>query len=181
MAELRRIYNKMALDLNTLKNNLNDLINRINNLKSSAIHIDGYLTSLDINEMVYSTNETIKDLDVNTINVSENIYINDNRIDNTSIKTDNHDLVFNDILTYDNKNLKFNNDMLLPKFEEYTGDLVKGEYYIVIKDTINRPYLINYRGKNFTCDDFKIENNKIICDKQYTIRKRGNANDSNIK
>ena len=71
--------------------------------------------------------------------------------------------------------------MLLPKFEEYTGDLVKGEYYIVIKDTINKPYLINYHSKNFICDDFKIENNKIICDKQYTVRKRGNANDSNIK
>ena len=68
--------------------------------------------------------------------------------------------------------------MLLPKFEDYSGDLVNGEYYIVIQ---NKPYLINYRGKDFTCDDFKIENNKIICDKQYTIRKRGNANDSNIK
>lgn len=171
----------MALDLNTLKNNLNNLINRINNLELSAIHIDGYLTSLDINEMAYSTNETIKDLDVNMINVSENIYIGDSKIDNTSIKTDNHSLVFDDVLTYDNKKLKYNNDMLLPKFEEYSGDLVKGEYYIVIKNVVNKPYLINYRGKDFICDDFKIENNKIICNKQYTIRKRGNANDSNIK
>ena len=168
----------MALDLNTLKNNLNDLINRINNLESSAIHIDGYLTSLDINNSAYSKNETIKNLDVNTINVGGNIYINNNKIDNMSIKTDKHDLIFDDTLIYDNKNLKFNNDMLLPKFEEYSGDLIKGEYYIVIQ---NKPYLVNYRGKDFICDDFKIENNKIICDKQYTIRKRGNANDSNIK
>lgn len=171
----------MALDLNTLKNNLNDLINRINNLESSTINIEGYLTSLNINEMVYSNNETIKNLDINTINVNGNIYINDNSIDNTSIKINKHDLVFNDTLIYDNKKLKYDNDMLLPKFEEYTGDLVKGEYYIVIKDTINKPYLINYHSKNFICNDFKIENNKIICDKQYTIRKRGNANDSNIK
>lgn len=168
----------MALDLNTLKNNLNDLINRINNLESSAIHIDGYLTSLDINEMAYSTNETIKNLDVDTIIVNENIYINDNSVDNRSIKINKHDLVFDNTLVYDNKKLKFDNDMLLPKFKDYSGDLVNGEYYIVIQ---NKPYLINYRGKNFTCDDFKIENNKIICDKQYTIRKRGNANDSNIK
>lgn len=168
----------MALDLNTLKNNLNDLINRINNLESSAINIDGYLTSLDINNSVYSKNETIKNLNINTINVSGNIYINNNKIDNMSIKTDKHDLIFDDTLIYDNKNLKFNNDMLLPKFEEHSGDLTKGEYYIVIQ---NKPYLINYRGKDFICDDFKIENNKIICDKQYTIRKRGNANDSNIK
>ena len=168
----------MALDLNTLKNNLNDLINRINNLESSTIHIDGYLTSLDINNSVYSKNETIKNLDVNTINVSGNIYINNNKIDNTSIKTDKHDLIFDDTLVYDNKTLKFDKDMLLPKFEDYSGDLVKGEYYIVIQ---NKPYLINYRGKDFVCDDFKIENNKIICNKQYTIRKRGNANDSNIK
>ena len=178
MVELWRIYNKMALDLNTLKNNLNDLINRINNLESSAIHIDGYLTSLDINEMAYSTNETIKNLDVDTIIVNENIYINDNSVDNRSIKINKHDLVFDNTLVYDNKKLKFDNDMLLPKFKDYSGDLVNGEYYIVIQ---NKPYLINYRGKNFTCDDFKIENNKIICDKQYTIRKRGNANDSNIK
>ena len=171
----------MALDLNTLKNNLNDLINRINNLESSAIHIDDYLTSLDINKMVYSTNETIKNLDVDTIIVNENIYINDNSVDNRSIKINKHDLVFNDTLIYDNKKLKYDNDMLLPKFEEYTSDLVKGEYYIVIKDTINKPYLINYCGKDFISDDFKIENNKIICDKSYTIRKRGNANDSNIK
>ena len=157
------------------------MINRINNLESSAIHIDGYLTSLDINEMAYSTNETIKKLDVDTIIVNENIYINDNSVDNRSIKINKHDLVFDDTLVYDNKKLKYDNDMLLPKFEEYTGDLVKGEYYIVIKDTINKPYLINYHSKNFICDDFKIENNKIICDKQYTIRKRGNANDSNIK
>jgi len=168
----------MALDLNTLKNNLNDLINRINNLKSSAVNIEGYLTSLNINEMVYSNNETIKSLDINTINISGNIYISNSRIDNRSIKTDKHDLVFDDTLVYDNKKLKFDNDMLLPKFKDYSGDLVNGEYYIVIQ---NKPYLINYRGKNFTCDDFKIENNKIICDKQYTIRKRGNANDSNIK
>lgn len=171
----------MALDLNTLKNNLNDLINRINNLESSAIHINGYLTSLDINEMAYSTNETIKNLDVDTIIVNENIYINDNSVDNKSIKINNHDLVFDDTLVYDNKKLKYDNDMLLPKFEEYTGDLVKGEYYIIIQNIVNKPYLINYRGKNFIYDDFKIENNKIICDKQYTIRKRGNANDSNIK
>lgn len=171
----------MALDLNTLKNNLNDLINRINNLESSAIHIDGYLTSLDINQTAYSINETIKDLDVDTIIIDGNIYIGDNSINNTSIKTDKHDLVFSNKLVYDNKILKYDSDMLLPKFEEYTGDLVKGEYYIVIKDTINKPYLINYHSKNFICDDFKIENNKIICDKQYTIRKRGNANDSNIK
>lgn len=168
----------MALDLNTLKNNLNDLINRINNLESSAINIDGYLTSLDINNSAYSKNETIKNLDVNTINISGNIYINNNKIDNMSIKTDKHDLVFDDILVYDNKKLKFNNDMLLPKFEEHSGNLTKGEYYIIIQ---NKPYLINYHSKNFICDDFKIENNKIICDKQYTIRKRGNANDSNLK
>lgn len=171
----------MALDLNTLKNNLNDLINRINNLESSAIHIDGYLTSLDINKMAYSTNETIKNLDIDTIIIDKNIYINDNSIDNKSIKINKHDLVFDDTLVYDNKKLKYDNDMLLPKFEEYTGDLVKSEYYIVIQNIINKPYLINYRGKDFICNDFKIENNKIICNKQYTIRKRGNANDSNIK
>jgi len=73
----------MALDLNTLKNNLNDLINRINNLESSAIHIDGYLTSLDINQMAYSINETIKDLDVDTIIIDGNIYIGDNSINKT--------------------------------------------------------------------------------------------------
>lgn len=168
----------MALDLNTLKNNLNDLINRINNLESSAIHVDGYLTSLDISNSIYSKNETIKNLDIDTINVSGNIYIDNNSISNKTIKTDKHDLVFDNALVYDNKKLKFNNDMLLPKFEDYSGDLVNGEYYIVIQ---NKPYLINYRGKNFICNDFKIENNKIICDKQYTIRKRGNANDSNIK
>lgn len=168
----------MALDLNTLKNNLNDLINRINNLESYAIHIEGYLTSLDISNGVYSKNETIKNLNINTINVSGNIYIDNNSISNKAIKTDKHDLVFDNILVYDNKKLKFDNDMLLPKFKDYSGDLINGEYYIVIQ---NKPYLINYRGKNFTCDDFKIENNKIICDKQYTIRKRGNANDSNIK
>lgn len=171
----------MALDLNTLKNNLNDLINRINNLESSAIHIDGYLTSLDINQTAYSINETIKDLDVDTIIIDGNIYIGDNSINNTSIKTDKHDLVFNDRLVYDNKILKYDSDMLLPKFKEYTSDLVKGEYYIVIQGIVNKPYLINYCGKDFIYDDFKIENNKIICDKSYTIRKRGNANDSNIK
>ena len=168
----------MALDLNTLKDNLNDLINRINNLESYAIHIEGYLTSLDISNGVYSKNETIKNLNINTINVSGNIYIDNNSISNKAIKTDKHDLVFDNILVYDNKKLKFDNNMLLPKFKDYSGDLVNGEYYIVIQ---NKPYLINYRGKNFTCDDFKIENNKIICDKQYTIRKRGNANDSNFK
>lgn len=171
----------MALDLNTLKNNLNDLINKINNLESSAINVEGYLTSLDINQMAYSNNEIIKSLDVDTISVNGNIYIDNTNIDNKSIKTSKHDLVFSDVLMYDNKSLKLDSDMLLPKFEEYTGDLVKGEYYIIIQDVINKPYLINYRGKNFICDDFKIENNKIICDKQYTIRKRGNANDSNIK
>lgn len=168
----------MALDLNTLKNNLNDLINRINSLESSAIHVDDYLTSLDISNSAYSKNETIKNLDVDTINVNGNIYIDNNSISNKAIKTDKHDLVFDNTLVYDNKKLKFNNNMLLPKFEDYSDDLVNGEYYIVIQ---NKPYLINYRGKNFICNDFKIENNKIICDKQYTIRKRGNANDSNIK
>lgn len=168
----------MALDLNTLKNNLNDLINRINSLESSTINIEGYLTSLNIDEMVYSNNETIKNLDIDTIIVNGNIYIDNNSISNKAIKIDKHDLVFDDTLVYDNKKLKFDNDMLLPKFKDYSGDLVNGEYYIVIQ---NKPYLINYRGKDFICDDFKIENNKIICDKQYTIRKRGNANDSNIK
>lgn len=168
----------MALDLNTLKNNLNDLINKINNLESSTIHVDGYLTSLDINNSAYSKNETIKNLDIDTIIVNGNIYIDNNSISNKAIKIDKHDLVFDNTLVYDNKKLKFDNDMLLPKFKDYSGDLVNGEYYIVIQ---NKPYLINYRDKNFTCDDFKIENNKIICDKQYTIRKRGNANDSNIK
>ena len=63
----------MALDLNTLKNNVNDLVAQINNLDIETIEMSDYLTSLEVNESVYSKNETIEEINVDKVVIKGSI------------------------------------------------------------------------------------------------------------
>lgn len=171
----------MALDLNTLKNNVNDIIAKINNLDIETIEIKDYLTSLEVNESVYSKNEIIEKIDADKVVVKGSIYSDDFIVTSDSIKNKNNNLLFSDSLTYNNKTVKVDGDLIMPGFIEYdtNKDLIPGEYYIVItKNNIKKIYLINYRNNNFKCDDFEIQNNKIVTDSEIYVRIRGAKNDS---
>lgn len=171
----------MALDLNTLKNNVNDLVAQINNLDIETIEISDYLTSLEVNESVYSKNETIEKINVDKVVIKESIYSNDFIINSNSIKNKNNQLLFDNSLTYNNKIVKVDGNLIMPGFVDYDikKDLIPGEYYIVVtKNNIKKTYLINYRNNNFKCGDFKIQDNKIITDSEIYVRVRGAKNDS---
>lgn len=171
----------MALDLNTLKNNVNDIIAKINNLDIEIIEIKDYLTSLEVNESVYSKNEIIEKIDADKIVVKGSIYFDDFIVTSDSIKNKNNNLLFSDSLTYNNKTVKVDGNLIMPGFTEYDThkDLIPGEYYIVVtKNNIKKTYLVNYRNNNFKCDDFEIQNNKIVTDSEIYVRIRGAKNDS---
>lgn len=171
----------MALDLNTLKNNVNDLVAQINNLDIEMIEISDYLTSLEVNESVYSKNETIEKINVDKVVIKGSIYSNDFIINSNSIKNKNNQLLFDNSLTYNNKIVKVDGNLIMPGFVDYDikKDLIPGEYYIVVtKNNIKKTYLINYRNNNFKCGDFKIQDNKIITDSEIYVRVRGAKNDS---
>lgn len=171
----------MALDLNTLKNNVNDLVAKINNLDIETIEVNDYLTSLEVNESIYSKNETIEKMNVDKVVIKGSIYSNDFIINSNSVKNRNNQLLFNDSLVYNNKMVKTTGDLIMPGFVNYDiqKDLIPGEYYIVItKNNIKKTYLINYRNNNFKCGDFKIQDNKIITDSEIYVRVRGAKNDS---
>lgn len=171
----------MALDLNTLKNNVNDIIARINNLDIETIEIKDYLTSLEVNESVYSKNEIIEKIDTDKVIVKGSIYSDDFIVTSDSIKNKNNNLLFSDSLTYNNKTVKVDGNLIMPGFTEYDThkDLIPGEYYIVVtKNNIKKTYLVNYRNNNFKCDDFKIQNNKIVTNSEIYVRIRGAKNDS---
>lgn len=171
----------MALDLNTLKNNVNDLVAQINNLDIETIEMNDYLTSLEVNESVYSKNETIEEINVDKVVIKGSIYSNDFIINSNSIKNKNNQLLFDNSLTYNNKIVKVDGNLIMPGFVDYDikKDLIPGEYYIVVtKNNIKKTYLINYRNSDFICDDFKIQKNKIITDFEIHVRIRGAKNDS---
>ena len=171
----------MALDLNTLKNNVNDLVAKINNLDIETIEVTDYLTSLEVNESIYSKNETIEKINVDKVVIKGSIYSNDFIINSNSIKNKNNQLLFDNSLTYNNKIVKVNGNLIMPGFVNYDiqKDLIPGEYYIVVtKNNIKKTYLINYRNNNFKCGDFKIQDNKIITDSEIYVRVRGAKNDS---
>ena len=171
----------MALDLNTLKNNVNDLVAQINNLDIETIKIKDYLTSLEVNTSVYSKNETIEEINVDKVIIKGSIYSNDFMMNSNSIKNKNNILLFDDSLIYNNKSVKAGDNLIMPSFTEYDikKDLIPGEYYIVVtKNNIKKTYLINYRNSDFICDDFKIQKNKIITDFEIHVRIRGAKNDS---
>lgn len=171
----------MALDLNTLKNNVNDLVAKINNLDIETIEVNDYLTSLEVNESIYSKNETIEKMNVDKVAIKGSIYSNDFIINSNSVKNKNNQLLFNDSLVYNNKMVKITGDLIMPGFVYYDiqKDLIPGEYYIVVtKNNIKKTYLINYRNNNFKCGDFKIQDNKIITDSEIYVRVRGAKNDS---
>lgn len=171
----------MALDLNTLKNNVNDIVAQINNLDIETIEVKDYLTSLEVNTSVYSKNETIEKIDADKVIINGSIYSNDFIMDSNSIKNKNNILLFDDSLIYNNKSVKAGDNLIMPSFTEYDikKDLIPGEYYIVVtKNNIKKTYLINYRNSDFICDDFKIQKNKIITDFEIHVRIRGAKNDS---
>lgn len=171
----------MALDLNTLKNNVNDLVAKINNLDIETIEVTDYLTSLEVNESIYSKNETIEKMNVDKVVIKGSIYSNDFIINSNSIKNKNNQLLFDNSLTYNNKIVKVDGNLIMPGFVDYDikKDLTPGEYYIVVtKNNIKKTYLINYRNNNFKCGDFKIQDNKIITDSEIYVRVRGAKNDS---
>lgn len=171
----------MALDLNTLKNNVNDLVAKINNLDVETIEVTDYLTSLEVNESIYSKNETIEKMNVDKVVIKGSIYSNDFIINSNSIKNKNNQLLFDNSLTYNNKIVKVDGNLIMPGFVNYDiqKDLIPGEYYIVVtKNNIKKTYLINYRNNNFKCGDFKIQDNKIITDSEIYVRVRGAKNDS---
>ena len=171
----------MALDLNTLKNNVNDLVAKINNLDVETIEVTDYLTSLEVNESIYSKNETIEKINVDKVVIKGSIYSNDFIINSNSIKNKNNQLLFDNSLTYNNKIVKVDGNLIMPGFVNYDiqKDLIPGEYYIVVtKNNIKKTYLINYRNNNFKCGDFKIQDNKIITDSEIYVRVRGAKNDS---
>lgn len=171
----------MALDLNTLKNNVNDIVAQINNLDIETIEVKDYLTSLEVNTSVYSKNETIEKIDADKVIINGSIYSNDFIMDSNSIKNKNNILLFDDSLIYNNKSVKAGDNLIMPSFTEYDikKDLIPGEYYIVVtKNNIKKTYLINYRNNNFKCGDFKIQDNKIITDSEIYVRVRGAKNDS---
>lgn len=171
----------MALDLNTLKNNVNDIVAQINNLDIETIEVKDYLTSLEVNTSVYSKNETIEKIDADKVIINGSIYSNDFIMDSNSIKNKNNILLFDNSLIYNNKSVKAGDNLIMPSFTEYDikKDLIPGEYYIVVtKNNIKKTYLINYRNSDFICDDFKIQKNKIITDFEIHVRIRGAKNDS---
>ncbi len=164
----------MSIDINTLRNEINSLISKINNLESITISSDQYVNALDFYDNFISTNEMLNNLSVDTVDVAGTIYLDNKKIGSGEITVDNKTLSFEPRLTYNNRPVKNNYDMALPEYKEYvSAALSKGDYYILINmGTYSIPLIINYCGKDFKNNLITIKDNVITSDKEFKVYKR---------
>lgn len=165
----------MSIDINTLRNEINNLISKINSLESTVINNDRYVNALDFYDNFISVNETLNNLLLDTVDIAGSIFLNNNnKIGSNEILVGNKSLSFDQRLSYNNRFVKNNYDMALPKYKEYTlSKLEKGDYYILVNVSgYSVPLTINYCGKDFKNNLITIKDNVITSDKEFKVYKR---------
>lgn len=164
----------MSIDINTLRNEINNLISKINSLESTVIDNDQYVNALDFYDNFISVNETLNNLSLDTVDIAGSIFLNNNKISSSEISVGNKSLSFDQRLSYNNRSVKNNYDMALPEYKEYTlFKLEKGDYYILVSVSgYSVPLTINYCGKDFKNNLIIIKDGIITSDKEFKIYKR---------
>lgn len=164
----------MSIDINTLRNEINNLISKINSLESTIIDNDQYVNALDFYDNFISVNETLNNLSLDTVDIAGSIFLNNNKIGSNEILVGNKSLSFDQRLSYNNRSVKNNYDMALPEYKEYTlFKLEKGDYYILVSVSgYSIPLTINYCGKDFKNNLITIKDGIITSDKEFKIYKR---------
>lgn len=164
----------MSIDINTLRNEINNLISKINSLESTVIDNDQYVNALDFYDNFISVNETLNNLSLDTVDIAGSIFLNNNKISSSEISVGNKSLSFDQRLSYNNRSVKNNYDMALPEYKEYTlSKLEKGDYYILVNVSgYSVPLTINYCGKDFKNNLITIKDNVITSDKEFKVYKR---------
>ena len=164
----------MSIDINTLRNEINNLIYKINSLESTIIDNDQYVNVLDFYDNFISVNETLNNLSLDTVDIAGSIFLNNNKISSNEILVGNKSLSFDQRLSYNNRSVKNNYDMTLPEYKEYTlSKLEKGDYYILVSVSgYSIPLTINYCGKDFKNNLITIKDGVISSDKEFKVYKR---------
>lgn len=164
----------MSIDINTLRSEINNLISKINSLESTVINNDQYVNALDFYDNFISVNETLNNLSLDTVDIAGSIFLNNNKIGSNEILVGNKSLSFDQRLSYNNRSVKNNYDMVLPEYKEYTlSKLEKGDYYILVSVSgYSIPLTINYCGKDFKNNLITIKDGIITSDKEFKIYKR---------
>jgi hypothetical protein len=166
----------MPIDINTLRDNLNDLIFKVNNLEAYKEQNNNYANILDFYEKILSINDELNGLDIDTININNSFIANNIlEISDNKLQYSKDQLTFTDSLRYNDKIAKTQYDLAMPEFKDYPPDsLEKGEYYLVVnKDQYKIPFIIKYYGNNIKNDFYKIENSKLTSDYNFVLKKRG--------
>lgn len=164
----------MSIDINTLRNEINNIISKINSLESTVIDNDQYVNTLDFYDNFISVNEMLNNLSLDTVDIAGSIFLNNNKIGSNEILVGNKSLSFDQRLSYNNRSVKNNYDMALPEYKEYTlSKLEKGDYYILVSVSgYSVPLIINYCGKDFKNNLITIKDNVITSDKEFKVYKR---------
>ena len=164
----------MSIDINTLRNEINNLISKINSLESTVIDNDQYVNALDFYDNFISVNEMLNNLSLDTVDIAGSIFLNNNKISSNEILVGNKSLSFDQRLSYNNRSVKNNYDMVLPEYKEYTlSKLEKGDYYILVSVSgYSIPLTINYCGKDFKNNLITIKDGIITSDKEFKVYKR---------
>lgn len=166
----------MSIDINTLRDNLNDLIFKVNNLEAYKEQNNDYANTLDFYEKILSINDELNGLDINTINIDNSFIANNNlEILDNKLQYGKDQLTFTDSLRYNGKIVKTQYDLAIPEFKDCSPEsLEKGEYYLVVNnDQYKVPFIIQYYGDNIKNDFYKIENNKLTSNYSFVLKKRG--------
>lgn len=166
----------MPIDINTLRDNLNDLIFKINNLETYKEKNDYYANVLDFYNKILSINDELSGLDVDTIDINNSLIANNIlEISDNKLQYGKDQLTFTDSLRYNGKIVKTQYDLAMPEFKDCSPESLKqGEYYLLVNnDQYKIPFVIQYYGKNIKNDFYKIENNKLTSDYSFVLKKRG--------
>lgn len=166
----------MPIDINTLRNNLNDLIFKINNLEAYKEKNDYYANVLDFYNKVLSINDELDGLNIDTININNSFIANNTlEISDNKLQYGKDQLTFTDSLRYNGKIVKTQYDLAMPEFKDCSPEaLEEGEYYLLVNNDRHKiPFIIQYYGDNIKNDFYKIENHKLTSDYSFVLKKRG--------
>ena len=112
----------MPIDINTLRDNLNDLIFKVNNLEAYKEQNNDYANTLDFYKKILSINDELNGLDIDTININNSFIANNIlEISDNKLQYGKDQLTFTDSLRYNGKIAKTQYDLAMTEFKESGG------------------------------------------------------------
>lgn len=164
------------MDLQTIKQNIDDLKESIQKLKIERLSSPTYISADVVREKLFTKNQTIEFLRSIKAKINE-LSIGDLSIADKFIRKSRFTIAFDKDLTINGNRILTENMSRVNKFKPYDKEkLENGEYYLLFNlRPFYEPYLLFFNGENIETNLFTVIDRKITSKYTFIIQKRENT------